>query len=181
MQIINTPIEGLKLIEPLKFEDNRGAFFESYNQDLFHKAGIQDTFVQDNQSISKYNVLRGVHFQKGKFAQAKLVRVIQGKVLDIVVDLRHGSKTFGQYFAVELSQANNFMLYIPIGFAHGFHTLEDNTIFAYKCSAPYNKTSEDGIIWNDKTLNINWGNIQNPIISEKDLILPNFNHEHIYF
>lgn len=155
------------IIEPNIFEDDRGYFYESYNRDEFYNKGIEDVFVQDNQSLSQKNVLRGLHFQKPPFSQAKLIRVVQGSVLDVAVDLRKNSKTYGQHFATELSADNKRSFYIPEGFAHGFLTLEDNTIFSYKCSNFYNSASEDAILWNDKDLNINWG-IDNPILSEKD-------------
>jgi len=167
MKIIETPLKGLYIIEPKVFKDERGYFYESYNQKMFQNAGITDIFVQDNQSLSQKNVIRGLHFQSPPYAQAKLVRVIRGAVLDVVVDIRKNSPTYGKHYAIELSEENFLMLYIPIGFAHGFATLEDNTIFAYKCSNFYNKESEDTILWNDPDLNINW-NIQNPILSEKD-------------
>jgi len=167
MKIIETPLKGLLIIEPQVFKDERGYFYESYNQEKFFKAGIRDVFVQDNQSLSQKNVVRGLHFQHPPYAQAKLVRVIKGSVYDVVVDIRKDSPTYGQSFGIELTEENFLMLYVPIGFAHGFATLQDNTIFAYKCSAFYNKTSEDTILWNDPTLNIDW-KVQNPILSEKD-------------
>lgn len=180
MKVINLDINGLKLIEPDVFSDDRGVFFESYNQEKFHQIGIDDNFVQDNQSLSNKNVLRGLHFQTGVHAQAKLVRVIKGGVIDVAVDLRNDSPTFGQHYSVELNDKNNFMLYIPIGFAHGFVALMDQTVFAYKCSSLYNKSSESGIIWSDKQLNINWGDV-NPLISNKDAILPTFDINKYYF
>jgi dTDP-4-dehydrorhamnose 3,5-epimerase len=167
MKIIETPLKGLYVIEPKVFKDERGYFYESYNQKMFQNAGITDIFVQDNQSFSQKNVVRGLHFQSPPYAQAKLVRVIKGAVLDVVVDIRKNSPTYGKHYAVELTEENFLMLYIPVGFAHGFATLEDNTIFAYKCSNFYNKESEDTILWNDPDLKINW-NVQNPILSEKD-------------
>jgi dTDP-4-dehydrorhamnose 3,5-epimerase len=130
-------------------------------------------FIQDNVSKSTAGVLRGLHFQKPPFAQGKLVSVLRGAVLDVAVDIRKKSKTYGQYFSLELSEANKTQLYIPQGFAHGFLTLEDNTIFSYKCTNLYDKSSENSIVWNDPDLNINW-NVKNPIISEKDLIAPSF-------
>lgn len=167
MKIIETPLHGLYIIEPKVFKDDRGYFYESYNQKIFHDAGIKDVFVQDNQSLSQKNVVRGLHFQHPPFAQAKLVRVIKGAVLDVVVDIRKQSPTYGQHFSLELSEENFLMLYIPVGFAHGFATLTDNTIFAYKCSNFYSKNSEDTILWNDEDLNIQW-NVTHPILSEKD-------------
>ena len=167
MKIIETPLKGLLIIEPQVFKDERGYFYESYNQEKFLKVGVRDVFVQDNQSLSQKNVVRGLHFQHPPYAQAKLVRVIKGSVYDVVVDIRKDSPTYGQSFGIELTEENFLMLYVPIGFAHGFATLQDNTIFAYKCSAFYNKASEDTILWNDPTLNIDW-KVQNPILSEKD-------------
>jgi len=180
MIISEVSINGLKIIEPKVIKDERGVFFESYNQAQLIKEGIADNFLQDNQSVSNKGVLRGLHFQRGNYAQAKLVRVIKGSVLDIAVDLRKDSETFGKHFSIELNDRNNLMFYIPVGFAHGFIALEDNTIFVYKCSALYNKESEGGIIWNDPTLAINWGAIL-PIISEKDALLPTFNAEMYFF
>ncbi|MBL4593232.1 MAG: dTDP-4-dehydrorhamnose 3,5-epimerase, partial [Flavobacteriales bacterium] len=136
--------------------------------------GIKDSFVQDNQSLSQKNVLRGLHFQKPPFTQAKLIKVVQGSVLDVAVDLRKNSETYGQHYATKLSGANKRMFYIPEGFAHGFLTLEDNTIFSYKCSNFYNTGSEDALLWNDKDLNINW-EIDNPLLSEKDEQAQSFN------
>lgn len=167
MKIIETPLPGLRIIEPTVFKDARGYFYESYNQQLFAKAGITDVFVQDNQSVSHKNVIRGLHFQNPPYAQAKLVRTIKGAVLDVVVDIRKQSPTYGQTFCIELTEDNFLMLYIPVGFAHGFSTLADHTIFAYKCSNFYHKESEDTIYWNDPSLNIDW-KVENPILSEKD-------------
>jgi dTDP-4-dehydrorhamnose 3,5-epimerase len=180
MNVSNVFIEGLKLIEPSLYYDERGAFFESYNQEKFANAGITDIFIQDNQSQSNKGVLRGLHFQTGQYAQAKLVRVIKGSVIDVAVDLRNNSSTFGKYFAIELNDKNNLMFYIPVGFAHGFVALEDQTIFVYKCTALYNKESEGGIIWNDSTLGINWA-YNNPIISLKDSFLPPFDLKKSFF
>lgn len=159
-------IPDLKLIHPAVFEDPRGYFFESYNFDRFSEAGIEDHFVQDNQSLSQTGVLRGLHFQVGEFAQSKLVRVIKGAVLDVAVDIRKGSPTYGKHLAVELNEKNKLMLYVPIGFAHGFLTLSDDTIFTYKCGSVYNKSSEMGIMWNDPELMIDW-KVENPLLSEK--------------
>lgn len=174
MEFINVEIEGLIIIEPNVFEDERGYFYESYNKAEFDKNGIKTIFIQDNESLSQINVLRGLHFQNAPFSQAKLIRVIQGSVLDVAVDLRRQSKTYGQHYATELSASNKRMFYIPEGFAHGFLTLEDNTIFSYKCNNFYNKDSEDSILWNDEDLNINWG-IETPILSDKDKKAKNFN------
>jgi dTDP-4-dehydrorhamnose 3,5-epimerase len=173
MQVKTTPIEGLLILEPRIFNDPRGYFYESYNKDAFSKIGIFSEFVQDNQSLSQKGIIRGMHFQAPPFDQGKLVRVIQGAVNDVVIDIRKNSKTYGQHFSIELSAENKKMFYVPPGFAHGFETLEDNTIFLYKCTNVYNKESEGGVFWNDPDLNIHW-NSQNPIISEKDTFLPTF-------
>jgi dTDP-4-dehydrorhamnose 3,5-epimerase len=161
-------ISELKLLQPNIYSDERGYFFESYNYETFKSLGISDLFVQDNQSFSKKNVIRGLHLQVPPFAQAKLVRVIQGAVLDVAVDLRRASPTYGQHFSVVLSAENQLQFYIPVGCAHGFAALEEDTIFAYKCSNFYHKDSEKSILFNDKDLNINW-NVENPIVNEKDL------------
>jgi len=169
MKIIEQPnISGLKILQPAIYNDERGYFFESYNHETFKKLGIEDIFVQDNQSFSKKNVIRGLHLQVPPFAQAKLVRVIKGAVWDVAVDLRKNSPTYGQHFSVVLSEENQLQFYIPVGFAHGFATLEDNTLFAYKCSHVYHKDAEKSILYNDKDLNIRW-NIENPMVAEKDL------------
>lgn len=169
MEVIETKIKGLLIIKPKVFADTRGYFFESYNEDVFKQNGIHVHFVQDNQSLSNAGVLRGLHFQAPPHDQGKLVRVINGAVLDIAVDIRKNSATYGQHVAIELNEENKTMFYIPSGFAHGFLTLRDNTIFSYKCTNVYNKASEGCVLWNDTDLNINW-NIQNPILSDKDLI-----------
>ncbi|MFZ9956500.1 MAG: dTDP-4-dehydrorhamnose 3,5-epimerase [Flavobacteriales bacterium] len=169
MKIIETNIKDLLIIEPKIFFDERGYFFESFNEDSFLKAGVQSKFVQDNISKSSKNTLRGLHFQIAPFAQGKLIKVLRGAVQDIAVDLRTASPTFGQYAEVVLSEENHRMLYIPPGFAHGFLTLEEDTIFSYKCTAPYNKDAERAILWNDPSLNIKW-KTNNPIISQKDLL-----------
>jgi dTDP-4-dehydrorhamnose 3,5-epimerase len=169
MNITESPIKGLFIIQPRVFEDQRGHFFESYSKQVFENAGIHVDFVQDNQSQSSKNVLRGLHFQSPPFAQGKLVRVIAGSVLDVAVDIRKNSPTYGKHFSIELSAANKTMFYISAGFAHGFATLEDNTIFAYKCTGYYNKASEGTLVWNDPSLKIDW-KIHQPILSEKDLI-----------
>ena len=167
MNIIKTPIENLLVLEPKVFEDERGYFFESFNKKKLEDIGIKESFVQDNQSLSNKNVLRGLHFQAPPFAQGKLVRVITGSVLDIAVDIRKESATYGKYFSVILSEQNKKMFWIPPGFAHGFLTLEDQTIFSYKCSENYNPSSEGSLLWNDPQLNIEW-NIDEPIVSAKD-------------
>jgi dTDP-4-dehydrorhamnose 3,5-epimerase len=169
MKILTSPhISGLKLFQPNIFNDERGYFFESYNYETFKNLGIDDVFVQDNQSCSKKNVIRGLHFQIPPYAQAKLVRVIKGAVLDVAVDLRKDSNTYGKYFSVMLSEENQLQFYIPAGFAHGFATLEENTVFAYKCSNVYHKDFEKSILYNDQDLNINW-NVENPVVTPKDL------------
>jgi len=174
MKRIEQPqISGLILLQPNIYRDNRGCFFESYNFETFKKLGIADVFVQDNQSCSKKDVIRGLHLQTPPFAQAKLVRVIRGAALDVAVDIRKKSPTYGHHFSVLLSAENQLQLYIPVGFAHGFAALEEDTIFAYKCSNLYHKDSEKSIIFNDKDLNINW-NIDNPIVAGKDLQAANF-------
>lgn len=174
MNAIETKLKGCFILEPRIFEDSRGYFFESFNQNIFNKlVGVDVNFIQDNESFSKKGTLRGLHFQKGKYAQAKLVRVIKGCVLDIAVDIRKDSVTFGDYVAIELSEDNKRQLYIPRGFAHGFIVLSDTAIFSYKCDNFYNKESEGGIIYNDESLKIDWKlNKEKLIISEKDLLLP---------
>lgn len=176
MNVTKTGLKDCFLIEPQIFGDDRGYFFESFNQKLFaEKTGLDIHFVQDNQSKSDRGVLRGLHFQTGEYAQAKLVRVIKGKALDVVVDVRTESVTFGKTFSVILSEENNKQLFVPRGFAHGFSVLEDNTIFSYKCDNYYNKASEGGIMYNDKELGINWMLKQEEVIlSEKDQRLQTF-------
>lgn len=162
-----TFIEGLLVLKPRVFEDERGYFFESFNEKLLEEAGLHAKFVQDNQSLSQKNVLRGMHFQAPPFAQGKLVRVIKGAALDVVADIRKGSPTYGKTFSIELNEQNKTMLWVPEGFAHGFCTLADSTIFYYKCTNYYNRASEGSIAWNDPDLNISW-NITDPVLSEKD-------------
>ncbi|MCS7017986.1 MAG: dTDP-4-dehydrorhamnose 3,5-epimerase [Cytophagales bacterium] len=176
MPFYQTPLPGLWIFEPRVFEDERGYFFESFNQQVFAEhLGQTIHFVQDNQSKSSYGVIRGLHFQRGSYAQAKLVRVLSGKVLDIVVDIRPESPTFGQHFALELSAENRLQLFIPRGFAHGFAVLSPTAEFFYKCDNFYSPQHEGGIAYNDPQLNINW---QIPtelqIISAKDRALPSF-------
>ena len=173
MEIIKTPLEGLLVIKPRIFGDDRGYFFESWSKQSFAKVGLSLDFVQDNQSLSGKGVLRGLHFQNPPYAQGKLVRVIKGAVLDISVDIRKDSSTYGQHFSVELSETNKTIVWIPAGFAHGFATLKDNTIFTYKCTGAYNKESEGALLWNDKDLNINW-EANDPLVSAKDLVAGNF-------
>jgi dTDP-4-dehydrorhamnose 3,5-epimerase len=160
-------IDGLLLLQPKVFADDRGYFFESYNMEVVQQLGITDHFRQDNESKSSKAVLRGLHFQKPPYAQGKLVRVVKGSVLDVVVDIRENSPTYGKYFSVELTGENKQMLWIPAGFAHGFLTLEDDTIFSYKCTQIYNKESEGCLIWNDPDLAIEWG-VGSPLVSDKD-------------
>lgn len=170
MEIIKTKIEGLLIIRPHVFEDERGYFFESYNKSKFMDAGLDLEFIQDNESKSQKNVLRGLHFQKPPYAQGKLVRVVKGAVLDVAVDLRVGSPTYGQWESVELSEENKLMYWVPPGFAHGFLTLRDETVFTYKCTQVYNKESEGSIFWNDSTLNIDWKLQSEAILSDKDKV-----------
>jgi dTDP-4-dehydrorhamnose 3,5-epimerase len=170
MQVRQTSIEGLIELIPRVFGDERGHFLETYNKPVFAELGLPMEFVQDNQSFSVKGVLRGLHFQNEPFAQGKLVRVITGQVLDVAVDLREDSPTFGQYETFLLDAKLSNMAWIPAGFAHGFVTLEDS-IFSYKCTNVYNKQAESGLVWNDPDLNIDWG-VANPIVSDKDQILP---------
>ncbi|MBL7857233.1 MAG: dTDP-4-dehydrorhamnose 3,5-epimerase [Cyclobacteriaceae bacterium] len=172
MEVKQTGIEGLVEIIPDVYPDSRGWFLEFYKESAFHTHGITQRFIQDNQSFTKKGVIRGLHMQLEPYAQAKLVYVISGKVLDVVVDLRRNSKTFGKVFYCELDGEKHNLLFVPEGFAHGFAALEDS-IFFYKCSSLYNQQSETGIIWNDKDLKIDW-QIENPILSGKDLQLPTF-------
>jgi dTDP-4-dehydrorhamnose 3,5-epimerase len=168
MKIIETGIANLVEIVPNVFGDHRGYFFESYNQEKFHEAGITANFIQDNQSLSSRGVLRGLHFQNPPYAQGKLVRVISGSVLDVALDIRKDSPTYGQHHKVVLSAENKKMFWVPPGFAHGFLTLEDDTIFSYKCTNLYNKESEGAVLWNDPALGIDW-EIESPKLSTKDL------------
>lgn len=173
MKLLDTPLKGCVIIEPKVFKDHRGSFFESFNQEKFTNLyGENIDFVQDNQSISSYGTLRGLHFQKGEFAQAKLIRVVSGKVLDVAVDLRENSSTFAKHFSVELSGENNLQLFIPRGFAHGFVCLSEKVIFEYKCDNYYQPSSEAGILYNDPSLNIDWKiPAKDIILSEKDRAL----------
>ena len=167
-------IEGLWTIEPTLFGDERGYFFESFREDKFKKeTGVSVNFVQDNESLSGKGILRGLHLQKPPFGQAKLVRVIQGSVIDVAVDVRKDSPSYGKYQLIKLSAENKRQFFVPEGFAHGFLTLEDNTIFQYKCSNYYNPKLETGILWNDADLNIEWPT-KEVVISEKDNYLSNF-------
>ena len=173
MEIVKTPLEGLLVIKPKIFTDDRGHFFESWSKAAFEKEGLDLNFMQDNQSLSAKGVLRGMHFQNPPFAQGKLVSVIVGAVLDVVVDIRKNSTTYGQHFSIILSGENKISFWIPPGFSHGFITLKDNTVFTYKCTEVYDKESEGSILWNDKDLNIDWG-MENPIVSGKDAESPTF-------
>ena len=169
MKIITTAIEGVVILEPKVFGDERGYFFESFSQREFEEKVCKTTFVQDNESSSRYGVLRGLHFQKPPHAQAKLVRVVKGKVLDIAVDIRKGSPTFGHHVSTELSGENKRQLFIPRGFAHGFAVLSDEVVFQYKCDNYYVPHSEGGILWNDPALGIDWKLPEEDVIlSEKD-------------
>ncbi len=172
MILEKTNIEDIILLTPRVYKDERGYFMESYNQKKVEIL-IKDRFVQDNESVSHKNVLRGLHFQVPPHAQSKLIRVIKGSILDIAVDLRKDSSTYGEHFKHVLSGENKKQLYIPVGFAHGFLSLEDDTILNYKCSDYYSASAEASIIWNDPQLNIDWG-IENPILAEKDQLAENF-------
>ena len=173
MEIQKTTIDGLLIITPTVFRDERGSFFEPYNKQLFASQGLDMEFVQDNQSVSYKGIIRGLHLQSPPFAQGKLVRVVCGSALDVAVDIRKSSPTFGQHVAVKLDSIENKLFWIPEGFAHGFIALEDNTIFQYKVTNFYNKESEMSIRWNDPTLNIQWG-VEVPVISDKDMQSPLF-------
>lgn len=173
MEVIKTAIEGLVIIEPKVFGDSRGYFFESFSQREFEEKVRKINFVQDNESKSKYGVLRGLHFQKGKDAQSKLVRVVKGRVLDVAVDIRKGSPTFGRYVAVELTEDNHRQLFVPRGFAHGFSVLSDEVIFQYKCDNLYAPESEGAIAWNDPDIGIDWQiPAEDVLLSAKDSAHP---------
>lgn len=176
MKLIETPLKDCYIMEPIIFEDDRGYFYEKYNEKRFENlTGLNGHFVQDNISKSSYGVLRGLHLQKGEYAQAKLVSCLEGEVWDVAVDLRVDSPTFGQWYGVELTAENKRQFYIPRGFAHGFSVLSDIAIFTYKCDNFYNKESEGGILWNDTDLNIDWKLPTEVIqLSEKDKIQPLF-------
>ena len=174
MEVIKTALDGVMIIEPTVFGDSRGYFYESYNKQRFEEAtGLDIDFVQDNQSKSCYGVLRGLHFQKPPYAQSKLVRCVRGKVLDVAVDIRKSSPTFGKYVAVELTEDNHRQLFIPHGFAHGFVVLSEEAIFQYKCDNFYHKESEGAIAWNDPEINIDWTiPFEDVILSDKDKVNP---------
>lgn len=175
MEIVETPIKDLIIVRPDVFADSRGYFTELYNENRYRAYGIDNNFVQDNLSRSSYGVVRGLHLQKGESAQAKLVKVIVGKVWDVAVDLRQGSSTYGEWFGVELSDENHLQFLIPRGFAHGFSVLSPTAIFSYKCDNLYDKQAEGGIIYNDPTLAIDWKvPVDEMIVSDKDLLLPTF-------
>lgn len=173
MEFETFEISDLILVKPPIFGDERGYFIESFNSQKYHSLGIQCTFVQDNESMSKANVVRGLHFQKPPFAQTKLVRVVKGAIIDVAVDIRKNSATYGKYVAVRLDDVNKHQLFIPEGFAHGFLSLSDDTIVSYKCNQFYHKESEGTLFWNDPILSIDW-NVNNVLISSKDTRGENF-------
>lgn len=173
MPFHTTEIQGLLVFEPKVFEDSRGYFFESYNENVFREAGITSEFVQDNQSSSTFGVIRGLHYQLAPYAQAKLVRVLHGSILDVAVDIRKGSPTYGQVYTIELTNENRKQLFIPAGFAHGFSVLSDFAEVMYKCDAYYSKENEGGIIYNDPALKIDWRiPLDKAIVSDKDKVMP---------
>ncbi|WP_312195422.1 dTDP-4-dehydrorhamnose 3,5-epimerase [Epilithonimonas vandammei] len=176
MKVKSTPLQDCYIIEPTVFEDDRGYFFEKFNEKTFEELTSQNGhFVQDNISKSSYGVLRGLHLQKGEHAQAKLVSCLEGKVLDVAVDLRRDSPTFGKWYSIELTAENKLQLYVPRGFGHGFSVLSKTAVFSYKCDNFYNKESEGGVLWNDSDLNIDWKLPKNDVIlSEKDMVMPAF-------
>lgn len=175
MPFVTTDIEGVLIFEPTVYSDERGYFFETYNEQTYHKQGVTNRFVQDNQSFSKFGVIRGLHYQLDPHSQTKLVRVLQGKILDVAVDIRLGSPTFGKYVSVELSSDNKRQLLIPRGFAHGFSVLSDTAEVSYKCDGLYDKASEGGIRFDDQQLKIDWRlPVDKAIVSSKDLALPVF-------
>jgi len=182
MKIVTTNINGLYIIEPKIFEDNRGCFFESYNESDFKKAGLSANFVQDNQSKSDYGVIRGLHYQIMPLSQTKLVRVLEGCVYDVAIDLRQNSPDYKKWFGIELSAQNKKQLYIPQGFAHGFSVLSEFAVFYYKCDNLYNPEAERGILYSDPGLNIDWKLPKDKtIISERDLYLPVFEKAEMNF
>ncbi|MEY3179412.1 MAG: dTDP-4-dehydrorhamnose 3,5-epimerase [Bacteroidota bacterium] len=182
MKVVETGFEGLFVLEPRVFADERGYFFESFNSQTFKNNGLDFEWVQDNQSQSKYGVVRGLHFQKPPYAQTKLIRVLKGEILDVVVDLRHDVPTYGKSFSIVLSSQNHLQLLIPKGFAHGFSVLSEEADVMYKCDALYNKESESGILFNDPKLGIDWQVEQDKmVVSDKDLVLPAFDAQHILF
>ncbi len=180
MKIEKTKIDGVLIIEPDVFSDDRGYFFESYNQKRYIDAGLSTVFVQDNISKSMYGTIRGLHFQIGKSAQGKLCQVLSGQVLDVAVDIRFGSPTFGQYVSVELSDENHKQIWMPVGFAHGFSVLSDSAIFSYKCTSSYNKEDERSILYCDEDLDIDW-KVSLKRVSDKDLKAKEFKNLEKYF
>ncbi|MFM1745113.1 MAG: hypothetical protein RLZZ630_1050 [Bacteroidota bacterium] len=180
MTIERFDIAGPLLIHPKVFTDDRGCFFESFNLEVFEKLGLPTDFYQDNQSISRKGVIRGLHFQSPPWEQGKLVRVVSGRVIDVAVDIRKESKTYGKHIRIELSGETQALLWIPPGFAHGFSVLEQDTVFLYKCTKPYHPEAEQGLVWNDPDLDINWG-MEEPVVSQKDCQLPGFKNFHSPF
>lgn len=184
MPFTETEIPDLLIYEPRVFDDSRGYFFESYNAGTFEQQGLRFPFVQDNQARSTYGVLRGLHFQREPYAQTKLVRALEGSILDVVVDIRKGSPTYGKVFTIELSAKNKLQLLVPKGFAHGYSVLSETAEVMYKCDNFYNKSSEGGIVYNDPALNIDWGfDLKDAVVSDKDLVLPtlaNCTHNFVY-
>jgi dTDP-4-dehydrorhamnose 3,5-epimerase len=174
MKITETDFNGLLIIEPMIFQDERGYLYESFHSGRYEEAGLTEKFLQDNISKSVKNTVRGLHYQAGDKAQGKLCHVLHGSVLDIAVDIRFGSPTFGHYFAIELSEDNKLQLWIPPGFAHGFSVLSDEAIFRYKCTQHYDKSAERAILYNDPDLNIDW-KVETPVVSQKDLKATPFN------
>jgi dTDP-4-dehydrorhamnose 3,5-epimerase len=173
MPFTETGIPDLLVYEPRVFDDSRGYFFESYNANTFEKEGLRFPFVQDNQARSTYGVLRGLHFQLEPYAQTKLIRTLQGRILDVAVDIRKGSPTYGKVFTIELTEENKLQLLVPKGFAHGYAVLSETAEVMYKCDNFYHKASEGGIIYNDPALNIDWGiDLKDAIVSDKDQVLP---------
>ena len=182
MIVKNTGIEGLRIIQPRKYEDHRGYFFESFNQNEYEKARIPTNWVQDNQSKSIYGVVRGLHFQVSPFAQAKLVRVLSGLIYDVAVDIRKNSPTFGQWHGLEISCENNLVFYIPEGFAHGFSVLSEEAIVLYKCNVLYNPPAEKGILFNDPKLGIDWKiPAKKMILTDRDKAFPEFSKTEMNF
>lgn len=182
MKIDSTPFEGLFILAPRVIADDRGYFFESYNEKTFKENGLDFNWVQDNQSRSKYGVIRGLHFQKPPFAQTKLIRVLQGEILDVVIDLRHASPTYSQSYSIILSSSNHLQLLIPKGFAHGFAVLSETAEVLYKCDELFNRESESGILFNDPALNIDWRlKPEEMLVSPKDQTLPAFDPKQIIF
>ncbi|HAQ18221.1 MAG TPA: dTDP-4-dehydrorhamnose 3,5-epimerase [Prolixibacteraceae bacterium] len=182
MKIIETPIPGLLIIEPRVFADERGYFFESFNEIKFTEAGLNTGFIQDNESKSHRGVIRGLHYQLAPYAQAKLIRVVRGTVYDVAVDLRQGSPTFGEWFGIEVSASKKNQFYIPKGFAHGFSVLSEFAIFSYKCDEFYNPKADRGIRFDDPTLKIDWKfPLEEAVISAKDLALPFFANAEMNF